>query len=742
MLHYILQTVAFQLFFLIIYDLFLKKETFFNWNRFYLLITAVASVVLPFIKLESFRTIVPKQYVIRLPEVIIGDVQTVAAESEINKISEVAIDSSFIWSWDYLLYAGMILACILLAYKIIKLSVLIEKNPKRWRGNLIIVSLLKSSAAFSFFNYVFLGEWIKEEEKESILKHELVHVHQKHSLDQLLFEVLRIVFWFNPLIYMYQNRITTLHEYIADAKAMKQTNKKQYYEKLLSQVFDTEQISFTNTFFNQSLIKKRILMLSKSKSNRIHLLKYALLIPMVFGMLVYTSSYGQKSNENEIFQDDRTNQDLTLQELTEKYYQEIVDISKKQGVDRSITEKYIPNTDKYIHTKDEVARLQAFFKYISEGILEKKRKNGTLMDKDVEEYENMSNKYKTYDDYLAHQKTEEAKLKWESQSKNGVLRLVVNDTKNLSEKEKERMEQKIALIEKDDFFHSLLITDGKSSTTMQIHNINGKEIPGRQDIQETESTVYEDIEVPFSVIEEVPTTEDCKNLLTNEEKRGCFSDYISDYVNRNFNTNLAKELSLTGKQHISVLFKIGKDGTIKDVMARAPHPALEAEAKRVIRSLPQMIPGKQKGKTVVVPYSLPILFQLQGDSYDSEGVKDGTYSFTNVEIAPVSKECQQQEPEKERRSCTIDIITSYINKNFNIIIAKENGLTGEQRIAVMFKINKEGKITDVMVRAPHPQLEAEAKRVIGSLPQMIPGTDDGKPVDVLLSLPIVFQINE
>jgi len=155
---------------------------------------------------------------------------------------------------------------------------------------LFIVSLIKSNTAFSFFNYIFLGDTLKKEEREAVLKHEMVHVNQKHTLDLLFFEVLRILFWFNPLVYMYQNKIMSLHEFIADAQAVKNESKNQYYQSLLSQVFETKNMSFINPFFKQSLIKKRISMLQKSKSKQVNLFKYALLIPIVFGMLVYTSS--------------------------------------------------------------------------------------------------------------------------------------------------------------------------------------------------------------------------------------------------------------------------------------------------------------------------------------------------------------------------------------------------------------------------------------------------------------------
>ena len=80
---------------------------------------------------------------------------------------------------------------------------------------------------------------------------------------------------------------------------------------------------------------------------------------------------------------------------------------------------------------------------------------------------------------------------------------------------------------------------------------------------------------------------------------------------KNFNTQLGKELGLTGMQKIYVLFKIGTDGKIMEVKARAPHPALEEEAVRVVKMLPEFKPGEQKGNKVVVPYSLPISFVVQ-----------------------------------------------------------------------------------------------------------------------------------
>jgi protein TonB len=131
------------------------------------------------------------------------------------------------------------------------------------------------------------------------------------------------------------------------------------------------------------------------------------------------------------------------------------------------------------------------------------------------------------------------------------------------------------------------------------------------EIEEIEiEEVAEDVEVPFAVIENVPEYPGCERG-SNAEKRKCMSDKIAKFVQRKFNTDLAGDLGLSGRQRISVFFKIDKNGNVTGVRSRAPHPRLEKEAARVINMLPKMKPGKQRGKSVIVPYSLPIVFQVQ-----------------------------------------------------------------------------------------------------------------------------------
>lgn len=755
MLHYILQTIAFQVFFLLIYDVFLKNETFFNWNRVYLIGTAFMSFTLPFLKFESIKAIVPEPMVIRLPEVIIGEISPVMNDSVMMmqpvQLSEQAVSSS----WTYIWIIGIIVTTLILAYKIVKISRLLYKNPQRWKGDALIVFLLNSRAAFSFFHYIFLGNDIEVKKKEHILQHEMVHVKERHSVDLLVFEIIKIIFWFNPLIYMYQNKLATLHEFIADAKAVKHKGKSDYYQNLLSQVFETEKVSFVNYFFHQSLIKKRIIMLSKSKSKQIHLIKYTLLIPVVLIMLMYTSSYASVIKDPFPFlKKEVINQELTFQELIDKYYNEIMEQKDSKNFMYENFKTYLNLDDKrFIQSKQDLAKRQAFMKYILAEMTSKKEKEGLFTEADKEDYEKRE-RYETYEEYLEFKKTDKAKMAWENGARNGELRLVVDDMKNLTDAEEKRKAEKMALIEKDDFYYRLTTTDGTSSVTVDF----GKK--GDQNKKVDFESM--DIEVPFAVIEKVPLFEGCESSGSQKDDKSCTSDKVAQFVNRNFNIDIATEKGLKGRQRINVIFKIGKDGKIRDVMARAPHPALEAEAIRVIQSMPDFTPGEQRGEAVTVPYSLPILFQVQDDAPEpSEKIADSSEQdyletlkvneqnkligeteipYAVVDEVPVFPSCETLESNKERKQCTSNKIAAFVNKNFNADLAKELGLTGKQRLMVIFKIGKDGYVSNIRARGPHPEMEKEAIRVIEILPKMTPGKQKGEVVVVPYSIPMLFEV--
>lgn len=158
----------------------------------------------------------------------------------------------------------------------------------------------------------------------------------------------------------------------------------------------------------------------------------------------------------------------------------------------------------------------------------------------------------------------------------------------------------IEIVEDEEEIEETVIESTETDETEEIVEIEEVEV----------EEVEEDIEVPFAVIENVPVFPGCESG-NNTAKRDCMSQKITEFVQKKFNTDLAGDLGLSGRQRISVVFKIDKNGNVTDVRSRAPHPSLEKEAARVINLLPKMKPGKQRGKAVIVPYSLPIVFQVQ-----------------------------------------------------------------------------------------------------------------------------------
>ncbi len=116
--------------------------------------------------------------------------------------------------------------------------------------------------------------------------------------------------------------------------------------------------------------------------------------------------------------------------------------------------------------------------------------------------------------------------------------------------------------------------------------------------------------------------------------------------------------------------------------------------------------------------------------------------FAVIENVPIYPGCESMKNNDQRKKCMSEKIDEFVRKKFNADLGSQLGLTGINRVIVQFKIDKNGNVTDVRSRAPHPRLEQEAARVINALPKMQPGKQRGKPVGVMYSLPIVFQVQD
>ena len=257
--------------------------------------------------------------------------------------------------------------------------------------------------------------------------------------------------------------------------------------------------------------------------------------------------------------------------------------------------------------------------------------------------------------------------------------------------------------------------------------------------------------IKFSDVEKPPFYIDwCTSNISKDKIRECTDSGIKLFAKTNYNTEIAADLNLSGYQRITSAFIIDKSGKIDNIRVRASHPDLEKEALRVINLIPKMEPGRQNGEAVSTSYLLPIIFKVQSDSLSQSkknpilNIVDGDnveVPFSTVQNVPIFPGCDKGNNEA-RRKCMSQKITKFVQRKFNTDLAGDLGLSGRQRISVIFKIDKNGDVVGVRARAPHPRLVKEATRVVNLLPKMKPGKQRGKAVVVPYSLPIIFQVQD
>ena len=285
MISYTLQTIVIQVLFVVVYEWILQRETFFQLNRAYLLIGFLFSFLIPVI---NWDILIPSDSIqILLPEIHLSNLDSGGTNSAFNWKDIVL----WVWLLGAVFVGAKLLLNMLALQKLYRKGAFLNDSSER------VIIVPNARVAFSFFNTIYIGSQIDLQDRDAIIKHEAVHTSQNHSLDLLLLEICKVFFWFNPLVYYYQNRLKRLHEFLADAEVIKAMTRKDYYERLLSQFFGTKNISFINTFFNHLLIQKRIVMLQKSKSNKRKLFNYLLVIPVMVGAIILVSCADTSANE-------------------------------------------------------------------------------------------------------------------------------------------------------------------------------------------------------------------------------------------------------------------------------------------------------------------------------------------------------------------------------------------------------------------------------------------------------------
>lgn len=267
---YLLEANIYVIIFFAFYKFLLHKETFHSMNRYFLILSSGLAFLLPLVKLGNLNSVQQGEVDIFYP---VSAMETRAFTLE-NALT-----------FFYILV--VLIGLFRLSLKLFQLYRLIRSGVVYKIGDINLVQSA-NSLPFSFFNYLFLNP--DAEKRNVILRHESVHIQQWHSADILLFELMAIISWFNPFIYLMQREIKVIHEYLADEQASKEELAlDEYASFLIRNSCPISNAYLANQMFNRSLLKKRIIMLSKKKSSPASRLKYGLMI-MVIPLLVCASS--------------------------------------------------------------------------------------------------------------------------------------------------------------------------------------------------------------------------------------------------------------------------------------------------------------------------------------------------------------------------------------------------------------------------------------------------------------------
>jgi beta-lactamase regulating signal transducer with metallopeptidase domain len=266
--------------FYLAYYFLLRKETFFNSNRWFLLGGLMTSLLLP---LWYFKKII----LVESPKISMEDLMAYSQATS-KTIQDVPVVEAFDWlQCIWVSYAIIVCALVIkILFNLFSLFRMLYQQQVVKKESFKLINLNKNIAPFSFFNYiVFNANLYTQEELQSILLHEKIHSREKHSLDVLIAKFFCIIFWFNPFVWLYKKAIIQNLEFIADYKAIKQLeNKKSYQHTLLKVVSHQYNLSITNNFY-QSLIKKRIVMLNTNQSQKKNVIKYAFILPILVGFI-------------------------------------------------------------------------------------------------------------------------------------------------------------------------------------------------------------------------------------------------------------------------------------------------------------------------------------------------------------------------------------------------------------------------------------------------------------------------
>lgn len=676
MVYFLKINVAIALFYAF-YRLFFYKDTFFTWRRTALLCFFAVSAIVP---LFNIQTWIEQQE----PMAAMADLYATVVLPELTLTPQPETD------WKQLLADGIgivywLVVALLTARFLVQLTGIIRlgrRCPTQKIDDTTVHLLPRPEGPFSFFRWIFVyPDAHTGEELHEILTHERTHARQWHSIDVMIGELACIVCWFNPFAWLMKREIRTNLEYMADEKVLETGHDSRTYQYHLLGLSHHKAAATIYNSFNVLPLKKRITMMNKRRTRAIGRTKYLMFLPLAALLMIV-------SNIEAVA---RATQKITAEVMEAVTPAETPEVQPQPENIAPLPKQEPDNITPSSQPEMNVAPIPQ----------QEKSKKVTYKGKIVDD--EAGNPISDVKIIIDHKYQSITKSTVNAQ---GEFRIETSPEASI-------------LFEhtKSDGSKLVRFCTPKVLAQMNPDNMVIELIP-YIDIKTaaTEADVYE-------VVENMP--EFPNGGMTALMK------YLSDNIRY---PEAAHKAGIQGR--VTVQFVVGKDGSIGNVsILRGVNADLDAEAIRVISSMPKWKPGTQKGEPVKVKYTVPVMFRLAPEPV--EKIDETTVVGYHTPVAGEVYDVVDKMPEFPGGMTGL---MQYLSKNIRYPAeAQTKGIQGRVTVAVI--INTEGKAVNAsIVRSVDPSLDAEALRVASTMPDWVPGTKDGKPVNVKYTFPVTFRL--
>jgi TonB family protein len=271
--------------FYLVYSLFLSRDTYYGRNRAFILMSFFLALLLPFFNFQTLKPMGIQFFGRFLSEVFVSASRSGSGTVSSESFTDVTLKIVYL-----VYFIGVMVFTVKFFADLLKLLFLILKQKNT--GSRIIRFHGLNTSGFSAMGYVFINTRLSLEDANEIIRHEQNHIERNHFIDVIFIEIVKSFQWFNPVVYLFDRSLRAVHEYQADQGCLKSGVPVASYQcLLLNQVFKSNAFNLSNSFSNPSLIKKRMIMMTKKPTSSYANMKLLLVLPVTVIVFLAISAY-------------------------------------------------------------------------------------------------------------------------------------------------------------------------------------------------------------------------------------------------------------------------------------------------------------------------------------------------------------------------------------------------------------------------------------------------------------------